>query len=272
MARLSASARAKLPDTAFAYIDAKGVRRLPINDASHVRNALSRFNQVSFDDEAARDRARLRLLRAAQRHSVVPIGFISAQLQPQRRLPKGRVTFVLTDIESSSGLLDQLGDGYAAVASSVRRIMRREIRRAGGHEIDARGDEFFGVFVEAPAALAAAIAIRQSLADGPWPDGVAVRVRTGLHTGRPALTETGYVGLAVHATARIGYCAHGGQILLSASTRDALLESLGDGVTLRELGRWRFPGLRDAEDLFQVDSPGHPRTFPALRAGERITS
>src|SRR5581483_3033206 len=99
MARLTPSARAKLPDSAFAYIDASGARRLPINDAAHVRAALARFNQVSFEDEAARDRARLRLLRAAQKHGVAPIGFISAQLQPQRRLPTGRVTFLLTDIE-----------------------------------------------------------------------------------------------------------------------------------------------------------------------------
>lgn len=258
MARLTAQARAKLPDTAFAYIDATGVRRLPINDAPHVRAALARFNQVSFEDESARDRARLRLLRAAQRHGVVPIGFLSAQLQPHRRLPKGRVTFLLTDIEGSSELVARLGDGYPAVASSVRRIMRRELRRSGGHEIDARGDEFFGVFVDASRALAAAIAIRRALAD----DAPDVRVRTGLHTGRPTLTETGYVGLAVHATARICYCAHGGQIVLSSATRGALMD---DEVTLRELGRWRFQGLRDPEELFQVDLDD----FPPLRAGER---
>lgn len=268
MARLTPSARAKLPDSAFAYIDATGARRLPINDAAHVRAALARFNQVSFEDEAARDQARLRLLRAAQKHGVVPIGFISAQLQPQRRLPKGRVTFLLTDIEGSSSLLDQLGDGYAAVASAVRRIMRRELRRAGGHEIDARGDEFFGVFAEAPAALAAAIAIRQALIDGPWPDGADVRVRIGLHTGRPTLTATGYVGLAVHATARICYSAHGGQIVLSSPTRADVLESLAVGVTLRELGRWRFQGLREPEELFQVDCVGLPCKFPPLRAVE----
>lgn len=261
MARLTPSARAKLPDSAFAYIDADGVRRLPINDAAHVRAALARFNQVSFEDEAARDQTRLRLLRAAQKHGVVPIGFISAQLQPQRRLPKGRVTFLLTDIEGSSGLVARLGDGYASVASAVRRITRQQLRRAGGHEIDARGDEFFGVFAEAPAALGAAIAIRQSLADATWPDGAEVRVRTGLHTGRPTLTATGYVGLAVHATARICYCAHGGQIVLSAATRD-LLEELADGVTLRALGSWRFQGLREPEELFQVGDD----EFPALRA------
>jgi len=260
MARLTPSARAKLPDSAFAYIDASGARRLPINDAAHVRAALARFNQVSFEDEAARDRARLRLLRAAQKHGVAPIGFISAQLQPQRRLPTGRVTFLLTDIEGSSTLVAELGDEYAAVVAAVRRIMRRELRRLGGHEIDARGDEFFGVFAQAPPALAAAIAIRQALAA----DTPHVRVRMGLHTGRPTLTDTGYVGLAVHATARICYCAHGGQIVLSAPTRAALMDELADGVTLRELGRWRFQGLREPEELFQVDDD----EFPPLRAAE----
>ena len=108
MPRLDARTRAKLPDSAFAYVDSQGKRHLPINDAAHVRNALARFNQVLFEDEAARDRARLRLLRAAKKHSVVPIGFISAQLHPERRLPKGQVTFLLTDIEGSTDLLTRL--------------------------------------------------------------------------------------------------------------------------------------------------------------------
>jgi class 3 adenylate cyclase len=91
----------------------------------------------------------------------------------------------------------------------------------------------------------------------------------GIHTGRPTLTETGYVGLAVHATARICYCAHGGQIVLSSPTRAALMDELADGVTLRELGRWRFQGLRDPEELFQVDYGNLPFDFPPLRAAER---
>src|SRR4029079_19062465 len=99
MAKLDAKTRAQLPDSAFAYIDSAGKRRLPINDAPHVRNALSRFTQWVCEDEAARDRAGLRLLRAAHKHGVAPIGFISAQLQPQLRLPQGPVTLPLTGIE-----------------------------------------------------------------------------------------------------------------------------------------------------------------------------
>jgi len=118
MPPLGAKERAKLPDSAFAYIDSTGRRRLPINDASHVRNALARFGQVHFEDEAARDRARTRLLRAAARHGIVPIGFISAQLEPQRKFPKGTVTFLLTDVERSTELLAGLGDGYATLLAA----------------------------------------------------------------------------------------------------------------------------------------------------------
>jgi class 3 adenylate cyclase len=268
MPPLDARTRAQLPDSAFAYIDSQGKRRLPINDASHVRNALARFNQVLFEDEAARDRARLRLLRAAQRHGVAPIGFISAQLQPQRRLPKGHVTFLLTDVERSTELLSRLGDEYPKVAATVRRIMRRAIRAAGGHEVDSRGDEFFAAFAEAPAALTAAVAIQRALAAEPWPNRASVRVRAALHSGRPTLTETGYVGLAVHAAARFCYCAHGGQIVLSGATHGFLAGSLPVELRLRSLGAYRFRGLREPEELYQVETEGLLRDFPPLRAAE----
>jgi class 3 adenylate cyclase len=146
MPRLGAKERAQLPDSAFAYIDSHGRRRLPIHDASHVRNALSRFNQVAFEDEAARDRARSRLLRAAQKHRIMPVGFISAELQPQLKLPKGALTFLLTDIEGSTELLGRLGDRYARLLADVRRIVRAAVRRAGGHVVSARGDDVFAVF------------------------------------------------------------------------------------------------------------------------------
>ncbi len=269
MARLDARTRAKLPDNAFAYIDADGKRRLPINDAAHVRNALARFNQVQFENEAARDHARLRLLRAAQRHRVVPIGFISAQLQPHRRLPKGAVTFLLADVERSTELLARLDERYSALASTIRRVMRTAVRRAGGHEVDARGDEFFAAFAQAPPALEAALAIQRAIDAGPWPDGVEVRVRMGIHSGRPTLTETGYVGLAVHAAARFCYSAHGGQVVVSSAARAGLLESLAEGVTLRSLGAWRFAGLRDPEELFQVEANWLRREFAPLRSAER---
>src|ERR687891_354281 len=133
MARLGAKERAQLPDSAFAYVDSRGRRRLPIHDAAHVRNALARFGQVAFEDEEARDRARIRLLKAAKKHGIMPIGFISAQLQPQRKLPKGHITFLLTDIEGSTGLLARLDDQYAPLLADVRRRVRIAVRQAGGH-------------------------------------------------------------------------------------------------------------------------------------------
>jgi class 3 adenylate cyclase len=266
MPPLGAKERAKLPDRAFAYIDSTGKRRLPINDAAHVRNALARFSQVIFESDAARDQARTRLLRAAQKHGIVPIGFISAQLQPQRRLPKGEVTFLLTDIEGSTELLRRLDERYAPLLADVRRLVRAAVRQAGGREVDSRADEHFVVFEEAPAAVAAALAIQQAMHEAAWPDGNDVRLRIGLHRGRPSLTDTGYVGLAVHTAARICFGAHGTQILVSSAVRAAVADTLADGVSLRSLGAWRFSGLPGPMDLFQVDLNGRPASFPPPRS------
>jgi class 3 adenylate cyclase len=265
---LRAKDRAELPDSAFAYIDSGGKRRLPIHDAAHVRNALARFGQVAFEDEAARDRARTRLLRAAQKHGIVPVGFISAQLQPQRKLPKGQVTFLLTDIERSTELLAHLEDRYASLLTDVRRLTRAAVRQARGHEVSARGDDVFAVFEQAPAALEAALALQRAMGTNAWPDGLDVRVRIGLHRGRPSLTETGYVGLSVHAAARICYAAHGGQILVSSAVRSAL-GALPGGVGLKSLGAWRFQGLREPEELYQVQAPDLDADFPPLRLAVR---
>ncbi|MEA2332885.1 MAG: hypothetical protein QOH58_3023 [Thermoleophilaceae bacterium] len=266
MPPLRAKERAQLPDSSFAYIDSGGRRRLPIHDASHVRNALARFGQVAFEDDAARDRARSRLLRAAKKHGIMPIGFISAQLQPQRKLPEGNVTFLLADIEGSTELLGRLGEQYAALLSEVRRRVRAAVRQAGGHEVSARGDDVFAAFERAPAALEAALAIERAMQAGGWPGGADVRLRIGLHRGRPALTDTGYVGLSIHAAARICFAAHGGQIVMSSAVRAAVLESLAEGVGLRGLGAWRFRGLPEPVELFQVDATGLLAEFPPLRS------
>jgi class 3 adenylate cyclase len=266
MPPLGAKERAQLPDSAFAYIDSHGRRRLPINDAAHVRNALARFSQVAFEDDGARDRARNRLLRAAKKHGIVPIGFVSAQLEPQRRLPKGHVTFLLTDIEGSTALLGRLDDRYARLVGDVRRLVRTAVRQAGGREVDARGDELFAVVERAPAGLEAALAIQRGMDAGPWPEEVDVRLRIGMHRGRPTLTDTGYVGVAVHAAARIGFAAHGGQIVVSSAVRAAVDDSLAEGVSLRSLGAWRFQGLPEPLDLFQVDAGDLLTDFPPPRS------
>src|SRR5215207_4267376 len=266
MPPLGAKERAQLPDSAFAYIDSRGRRRLPINDAAHVRNALARFSQVAFEDESARDRTRTRLLRAAMKHGIMPIGFVRGQLQPQRKLPKGRVTFLLTDLEGSTELLGRLDDRYGPLIADVRRLVRAAVRSAGGREVDARADDLFAVFERAPAALEAALAIQRAMHDGAWPGGSDVRLRIGLHRGRPALTDTGYVGLSVHAAARICFAAHGGQIVVSSAVRAAVHEALADGVSLRTLGAWRFRGLPEPMVLFQVNAADLPADFPPLRS------
>jgi class 3 adenylate cyclase len=266
MARLSAKERAQLPDRAFAYIDSRGQRRLPIHDAAHVRNALARFSQVVFEDEAARDRARTRLLRAAMKHGIMPVGFVSAQLQPQGKLPTGHITFLLADLEGSTVLLGRLDDGYAMLLADVRRLVRAAVRSAGGHVVSARGDDVFAVFERAPAALEAALAIQRAMDAGAWPGGTDVRLRIGMHRGRPALTETGYVGLSVHAAARICFAAHGRQIVMSSAVRAAVIESLPEGVGLRSLGAWRFRGLPEPVVLYQVQAADLPVDFPPPRS------
>jgi len=113
----------------------------------------------------------------------MPIGFISAQLEPQRRLPRGQVTFLLTDIERSTELLGRLGDRYAALLADVRRLVRAAVRQAGGTEVSARGDDVFAVFERAPEAVEGALAIQRAMDAGAWPDGIDVRLRIGLHLG-----------------------------------------------------------------------------------------
>jgi class 3 adenylate cyclase len=276
MARLSSQDRAKLPDTAFAYIDSRGRRRLPIHDESHVRNALARFDRVSFEDDTARALARTRLLNAAKRHGILPVGFIDGQLRSERRvgatgstdaasLPKGTVTFLFTDIEDSTSLLTRLGDGYAALLDDVRRIIRTAVRERDGREVDARADEFFAAFQQPAQAIEAAVAMQRELGERTWPAKAECKVRAGIHTGRPSLTDTGYVGLDVHTVARICAAASGGQILVSGVTRTGLAGAAPAGVRFRSLGRHRLPGLNRPEMLLQVLADGLPVDFPPLR-------
>jgi class 3 adenylate cyclase len=284
MARLKTKKRARLPDRAFAYIDSRGRRRLPIHDKAHVRNALARFNQVGFENDAAREQARKRLLNAAKKYRIVPVGFITRQLQSERKyataliqataveaaaLPTGFGTLLMSDIEGSTVLLRKLGDRYGALLNDVRGILRAAVSSSGGREIDARADEFFAVFERAGAGLEAAVAVQRDLASHEWTDGLEVRLRIGIHSGHPTLTETGYIGLAVHMTARVCSAAHGGQIIVSAATRTAISRSPLAGIRFRSLGRHRLSGLPDPETLFQVQAAGLRASFPPPRTPRR---
>lgn len=271
MARLTARDRKALPDRAFASIDSAGNRRLPIHDEAHVRNALARFDRVRFEDDAARDRARARLLSAAKRYGIVPVGFMAGQLRSERSarspdfstLPTGTVTFLLCDVEGSTTLLRHLGDDYAGVIRDVRSVIRSAVGREGGHKVDAHGDEYFAVFGRTPPAIRAAIELQRAMTLHPWPQGHQVRVRVGVHTGRPTLTDAGYVGLAVHTVARICSVGHGGQIVVSARTKASANDM--NGVRFKSLGRHHLAGLGSPETLYQVAAKDLPSRFPPLR-------
>jgi class 3 adenylate cyclase len=266
MAQLSAGKRSRLPDSAFAYVDSQGRRRLPINDESHVRAALGRFGRIAFEDEAARQKALARLMRAAKKYGIVPVGFMTQQLRAQARpmLPVGALTLLFADIEDSTGHLRRLVDRYSSMLTDVRTILRAATRR-GGHEVDARADEFFAVFPDPRAAVDAALAVQRAMRDRAWPDGVPVRVRIGIHRGRPTPSDGGYVGLAVNTAARICEVGHGGQTLISATAADAVTAALPPGTRTRSIGSHRLRGMRDAHPLLQLEADDLESTFPPLR-------
>jgi class 3 adenylate cyclase len=277
VARLDATDRASLPDRAFAYIDSRGRRRLPIHDEAHVRNALARFGQVAFEDERARERARRRLLNAAKKYGIVPVGFIAGQLLSERelgekwagdpaRLPSGFLTLLMTDVEGSTDLVRRLGGRYHELIAEARTILGEAVAAFDGHVVEARADEFFAVFEHPGSALSMAVTTQREFRGRSWVDDVDVRVRVGMHSGRPTLSAPNYIGLAVHTAARICAVAHGGQVVVSGATRDAVRGATPDGVRLRSLGEHRLRGLPEAVPLFQVAAKGLAARFPPLRA------
>ncbi len=175
-------------------------------------------------------------------------------------LPRGTVTFLLTDIEGSTRLVEKLGDAYGPVLADSRRLLRSAAEEAGGLEIDSRGDELFVAFQDARGAAAAAIAGQRALAEHEWPEGARVRVRMGIHSGEPVVGEDGYVGLDVHRAARICDAGHGGQVLLSAQAR-----ALVPDIEVKDLGAHRLKDLPEAEQLYQLVANGLPTEFPPLR-------
>lgn len=175
-------------------------------------------------------------------------------------LPTGTVTFLITDVESSTRLVRELGEAYAAMIADLRGILRAAVAAHDGVEVDATGDELMAVFGTAPAALEAALQAQRELRERTWPADARVRVRMGLHTGTPELTDEGYVGIDVIRAARVTAAGHGGQILLS-STAAAFVP----GVQLKDLGIHQLAGLPDPERVQQVVVDDLPRDFPALR-------
>jgi class 3 adenylate cyclase len=271
VARLNTSERSALSDRAFAYVDSQGNRRLPIHDESHVRNALARFGRVQFESEAARERARTRLLQAARKYRIVPVGFIANEIEVAQRaktqseLPSGFVTMLMTDIEDSTALVQELGPRFGTLIDEVWTALRDAVAAANGIEVEARADEFFAVFEAPRGAVDAAIAMQRTFAGTKFSDDVAVRIRVGIHSGYPTRTADNYVGVDVNATSRITALGHGQQIVVSANTREAIKASDATGIRFVALGAHKLRGFPELVALYQITADGLPSHFPPLR-------
>jgi class 3 adenylate cyclase len=202
------------------------------------------------------------------------------------QLPGGTVTFVFTDIEGSTRLLQELGDDfYGRLSGDHRRLVREAFGACGGAEIDTQGDAFFFSFPRARDAVAAAVDAQRALRDHEWPDGSEVRVRMGLHTGEPHIGDEGYLGLDVVRAARISAAGHGGQILISETTRALLGNQLPDGVAVHDLGRQHLKdvqhehiyeltvdGQAASERPLKTQTPASRQEDMAARFEDRVTS
>jgi predicted ATPase/class 3 adenylate cyclase len=176
-------------------------------------------------------------------------------------LPTGTVTLLFTDIEGSTRLLQRAGDAYAELLRRHRTLLADAFTGRRGVVVDSEGDAFFVAFSSAKDAVVAAADAQRALHEHDWPGGEEIRVRMGLHTGEPRLVEGRYVGLDVHHAARVMGVAHGGQVLVSETTR-ALLD---DGARLRDLGEHRLKDLSQPQRLYQLELDGLPSEFPPLQ-------
>jgi DNA-binding NarL/FixJ family response regulator/class 3 adenylate cyclase len=176
-------------------------------------------------------------------------------------LPTGTVTFLIADIESSTRLVQEVGtERYSELLGAVRAVFRDVVAAHGGHEVDAIGDEQLAVFPNARAAVEAALATQHGMQSREWPSERPVRVRLGLHTGTPELTDEGYVGIDIIRASRIALAGHGGEILLSSTTA-----AFASGFESRDLGSHQLAGLNEPERIHQLLDDGLPRDFPPLR-------
>jgi class 3 adenylate cyclase/DNA-binding beta-propeller fold protein YncE len=181
-------------------------------------------------------------------------------------LPSGTVTFLFTDIEGSTRLLKLLGSRYGDVLSEHQRLLRTAVAEAYGQEIETQGDSFFVAFRRGKDAVLAAVGGQRAIAAHSWPDGVRVAVRMGIHTGEPTVGPDRYVGLGVHRAARICAAGHGGQVLLSNTTRDLVEDELPADVAVRDLGEHHLKDIDRPERLFQLEIPGLQNDFPPLKS------
>jgi class 3 adenylate cyclase len=182
-------------------------------------------------------------------------------------LPGGTVTFLFTDIEGSTRLLQELGDDYRQVVADHRRLLRDVFGAAGGQEVDTQGDAFFYSFTRARDAVRGAVDGQRALAAHEWPGDAEVRVRMGLHTGEPHLGDEGYVGLDVVRAARICSAGHGGQILVSETTRALIGNDLPEGVSVLDLGKQNLKDVQH-EHVYQLSLAESEARFPPLKSSD----
>lgn len=186
------------------------------------------------------------------------------------RLPVGTVTFVFTDIEGSTRLVQELGSAWADVLETHNELLRTAIAAHDGLVVKTEGDSFFAVFTSAPQALAAAARAQEALSEHQWNLETPVRVRIGIHTGTGILGGEDYIGLDVHRAARISAAAHGGQTIMSEATAVLVERELPTGLDLRDLGKHRLKDLTQPEALFQLLVPGLDTDFPPLKTLDAI--
>ena len=179
--------------------------------------------------------------------------------------PSGTITFLFTDIEGSTRLLEMMGTQYAVALSEHHEIMRATIQKWNGREVDTQGDAFFVTFSRALDAVQCAAEAQRALTSHRWPQDESLRVRMGLHTGEPLIASTGYVGMDVHRAARIGDAGHGGQILLSQTTRELIIQDLPKGMTIRDLGEHRLKDMKYPASIYQLVIEGLSDEFAPIR-------
>jgi predicted ATPase/class 3 adenylate cyclase len=177
------------------------------------------------------------------------------------------LTFLFTDIEGSTVLLQRLGEeAYAQVLAGHHALIRSALAAHDGREIDTQGDAFFAVFASPRGCVAAVLAMQQAIQGHAWPGGEQVRVRMGIHSGEAARTATGLVGLEVHRAARVAAVGHGGQVLVSEAAAALVRDRLPPGAALADLGVHRLKDLGRPERIFQLHAAGLPAEFPLLRS------
>jgi predicted ATPase/class 3 adenylate cyclase len=189
-------------------------------------------------------------------------------------LPSGTATFLFTDIQGSTELVQRLElDRWQEILDAHHRLLREQWSTHDGHEVKTEGDAFFVVFDQAPDAVAACAAAQRSLAAYAWPADAPIRVRMGLHAGEAhVVAESDYIGVDVHRAARIVSAAHGGQVVVSESTRSLAAGDLPEGVSLIDLGEHRLKDLNRPEHLYQLKIDGLGSEFPALKSLDHVAN